>query len=189
MHIKVLEGADQTFRFIPYSGYYLKKVTVNKTDITDDIVDMRYTILSVYTDVSLEVTYERKTVFPDEFGLNREELVLSLSGDSFETIKAMNIPDGCSVIWTVSSSDIASLAPEVGPETTVTGFMVGEVIVTAKLSGDEDVSADCTVTIMEEAPPTPSPEPIDGSSGGGCNATGTVPAMLLLLVPFVLFKR
>ncbi len=117
-----------------------------------------------------------------DFGLSASalELNIGVDADKAKTLSAKNAPAGAVVVWSVVSSDIATLSATSGDSITVTGVATGSTTVHAAISGDENVSADCTVTVKNE--------PVHSSSSGGCNV-GFAPALLLLLAPLAFLKK
>ena len=54
----ISEGSSVMVSFSPDSGYKIKKVSVNKVDVTSSVYNNTYTIYSIKEDMSLEVEFE-----------------------------------------------------------------------------------------------------------------------------------
>ncbi len=119
----------------------------------------------------------------DDFALTAStlELNIAVEADKAKTLGTKNVPAGSVVVWTVVSDDIATISATSGDSITVTGVAVGSTTVHAAISGDANVSADCTITVKSVAPS-------GDSGGGGCNV-GFAPALLLLLAPLAFLKK
>lgn len=104
--------------------------------------------------------------------LNKTEIGLDLNGSLTSSLTATAIASGGATTGLTASSDNPSVAdvststPTSGEAFTITAEHVGTAHITVKSSWDEDVSASCTVTVIDTTPRMVNFKKVDSLSNG-----------------------
>jgi hypothetical protein len=61
--IHIDEGTIVKIAMLPYSGYVIDRVLFNNEDVTDKLVDNKYTIEGMYSDASLDVSFRQSPLY------------------------------------------------------------------------------------------------------------------------------
>ena len=109
--ITVAKGSSVTYGFEPYTGYTLKTVTVDGTDVTAAcLASSSYTFTDIKKDYTISVTYQLaltyKITIPDELVLSTD----THTGEMKITAEELYIPEAGEVRVTVSSTHDFNLA-------------------------------------------------------------------------------
>ena len=101
----VNEGTSATVTFTPDAGYKIASVKVNGTDVTESVVDNKYTIGNISADVTLTVTFEAIT----------HTLSIMASGNGSVTYNSTAIRDKTQTFTlNEGSSATVTIAPDAG---------------------------------------------------------------------------
>ena len=142
----VNEGSPATLTFTPNTGYRLKNVKVNNTDVTSQVSNNKYTISNISQNTSVVVTFEAITY----------SLSISASGSGSVSYNGTSITNGTQT-YSVNEGSSATLS-----FTPNTGYRLASVIVnntdvTSQVSNNKytlnNISQNMTVVVTFEVIP------------------------------------
>jgi len=164
----VNEGTSHTLTITPNSGYRLKSVMVNGTDVTASVVNNQYTVSNISQNTTVIVTYE---AIP-QYTLN---LVASGNGDvKYKSITIrnksqewVNIPEGYSLSFELIPDEGYRVASVKENNKDVTSSIVDNLYTVSNIKEDKQLEV-----LFEVVPPTTYSLSITSSTGGSVAYAG-----------------
>ena len=162
-------GSSVTVIFAPDAGHRIKKVMLNKVDVTSNVSNNQYTVTSIVSDINIEVEFEM--IPPTIYALN---IVASGYGSiSYNNnvirnqSKEFSITEGYDVILTMTPDNGCRVANVIVNSADLTGL-----IVDGKLTITNVVSNTTVEVTFEEIPPTTYDLTITATGNGAASYDG-----------------
>ena len=147
----VTEGTSATIRFTPDTGYRIKSVKLNNTDVTSNVANSQYTISNIKSDNTLAVEFE--TIPPSTYMLN-----IVAVGNGSVTYNNTTIRNQSKDFTVVEKSAVTiTMSPDNGYR--IANVKVNSADVTSQVSDGQitisNIMQDTNVEVtFEEIPPT-----------------------------------
>ena len=162
------EGTSHTLTFTPNSGYRLKSVVVNGTDVTASVVNNKYTISGINKNTTVNVTFE---VIPQ----TTYTLTVLLSGDGTVSCNDVTVYSSYKFIVNEGTSHTLTITPNSGYR--LKSVVVNSIDVTAGVVNNQytisNVNQNTTIDVtFEVIPPNTYTLTILSSGGGTISRNG-----------------